>query len=45
MPPTHTALINGELLSIMQKIIFQPAPIMAFCGGQNYTDGKNMLKT
>ena len=45
MPLTHTTLINGELLSIMQKIIFQTAPIMAFCGGQNYTDGKNMLKT
>ena len=45
MPPTHATLIDGELLSIMYKIIFQTAPVMAFCGGQNYTDGKNMLKT
>ena len=45
MPATHATLIDGELLSIMHKIIFQTAPLMAFCGGQNYTDGKNMLKT
>ena len=39
MPATQATctLIDGELLSIMHKIIFKTAPTMAFRRGQNYT--------
>ena len=39
MPATQATctLIDGELLSIMHKIIFKTAPTMAFRSGQNYT--------